>query len=88
MWLFTILSPHKDMIQKYLRGKNIESNQVHFRNDRYKIFKKFINKDKFRNMDKLQDNYLVLPMHTNMSVNDAVKVSKHINHVLNKIKTK
>jgi len=88
MWLFTILSPHKDMIQKYLRGKNIETNQVHFRNDRYKIFKKFINKNKFINMDKLQDNYLVLPMHTNMSINDAVKVSKHINHVLNKIKTK
>ena len=54
----------------------------------YKIFKKFINKNKFINMDKLQDNYLVLPMHTNMSINDAVKVSKHINHVLNKIKTK
>ena len=27
MWLFTILTPYKDIIQKYLRNKNIETNQ-------------------------------------------------------------
>ena len=37
-------------------------------------------------MDKLQDDYLVLPMHTNMSIKDAVNVSKNINYVLNNIK--
>ena len=88
MWLFTILTPYKDIIQKYLRNKNIETNQVHFRNDRYNIFKKFIKNNKFKNMDKLQNDYLVLPMHTNMSIKDAVNVSKNINYVLNNIKIK
>ncbi|MDC0619460.1 DegT/DnrJ/EryC1/StrS family aminotransferase [Candidatus Pelagibacter ubique] len=88
MWLFTILTPYKDIIQKYLRNKNIETNQVHFRNDRYNIFKKFIKNNKFKNMDKLQNDYLVLPMHTNMSIDDAVNVSKNINYVLNNIKIK
>ena len=85
MWLFTIISPFKDLIQKKLRQKNIETNQVHFRNDRYSIFKKFAKNKKFKNMDDIQNNYLVLPIHTKMSVNDAIKVSIEINNILKKI---
>ena len=85
MWLFTIISPHKDIIQKELRKKNIETNQVHFRNDKYSIFKKFVKNIEFKNMNKLQNNYLVLPMHTKMSINDAKIVSKEINNILLKI---
>jgi perosamine synthetase len=85
MWLFTIISPFKDLIQKKLRIKNIETNQVHFRNDMYSIFKKFTKNKKFKNMDKIQDDYLVLPMHTKMTIADAKKVSKEINSVLTKI---
>ena len=36
-------------------------------------------------MNKLQNNYLVLPMHTKMSINDAKIVSKEINNILLKI---
>ena len=32
-WLFTIISRKKDLIQKKLREKRIETNQVHFRNE-------------------------------------------------------
>ena len=85
MWLFTIVSPYKDIIQKELRKKNIETNQVHFRNDKYSIFKKFVKNIEFKNMNKLQNNYLVLPMHTKMSINDAKIVSKEINNILLKI---
>jgi len=85
MWLFTIISPFKDLIQKNLRKKNIETNQVHFRNDRYSIFRKFIRYRKFKNMDKIQNQYLVLPMHTKMTINDAKNVSKEINNILEKI---
>ena len=85
MWLFTIISPHKDIIQKELRKKNIETNQVHFRNDKYSIFKKFVKNTEFKNMNMLQNNYLVLPMHTKMSINDAKRVSKEINNILLKI---
>jgi len=80
MWLFTIVSPYKDILQKILRKKNIETNQVHFRNDRYSIFKNFIKNKKFKNMDSLEKDYLVLPMHTKMTTNDAKRVVFEINN--------
>ena len=85
MWLFTIISQHKDLLQKKLREKNIETNQVHFRNDRYSIFKKFVKNKSFKNMDLLQNKYLVLPMHTKMTSMDAKKISLEINRILNNI---
>ncbi len=85
MWLFTIVSPYKDILQKKLREKNIETNQVHFRNDRYSIFKKFVKNKSFKNMDFIQNKYLVLPMHTKMTIIDAKRVSLEINRILKNI---
>ena len=85
MWLFTVITPYKDLLQKKLRERNIETNQVHFRNDRYSIFKKFSQNKKFKNMDIIQDKYLVLPMHTKMTISDAKRVSQEINKILKKI---
>ena len=84
MWLFTVITPYKDLLQKKLREKNIETNQVHFRNDRYSIFKKFSQNKTFKNMDIIQDKYLVLPMHTKMTISDAKRVSQEINKILKK----
>ena len=70
-WLFTILINNKDFIQKKLREYNIETNQVHFRNDKYSIFKKFVKNKKFPNMDYLENRYLVLPLHHKVSTADA-----------------
>jgi len=85
MWLFTIISPFKDVLQKKLREKKIETNQVHFRNDRYSIFKQFVKKKKFINMDSLEKQYLVLPMHTKMSRDDAIRISLEINKIIKQI---
>lgn len=82
MWLFTIISKYKDIIQKKLRNKKIETNQVHFRNDRYSIFKKFCKNVKFPNMTRIQNEYLVLPMHTKMSISDAKTVANEINNII------
>ena len=79
-WLFTIILEKKDYLQKKLRYFNIETNQVHFRNDKYSIFKKFVRKQKFVEMDKIEDKYLVLPIHTKMSEKDA----KYICDIINK----
>jgi dTDP-4-amino-4,6-dideoxygalactose transaminase len=68
-------------VQKELRKLNIESNQVHFRNDKYSIFKKFINKSKFKNMQNLEDKYLVLPCHTNMTLKQAKFVAESVNQI-------
>ena len=78
-WLFTILVDKKDLLQKKLRQSNIETNQVHFRNDRYSIFKKFVKNKKFPNMDSVEKKYLVLPVHTKMSLSDANYVVKKVN---------
>ena len=80
-WLFTILVDNKDYLQKKLREHYIETNQVHFRNDRYSIFKKFVKGKKFPNMDKYENNYLVIPLNPKISIKDA----KYIGGCINKI---
>jgi len=80
-WLFTIISRKKDFIQKKLREKRIESNQVHFRNDKYSIFRKFVKNKKFPNMDYAENKYLAIPVHHKVSVQKA----KYIADLINKI---
>ena len=82
-WLFTILVEKKDYLQKKLREKLIETNQVHFRNDRYSIFKKFIKKGTYPNMDKYEKNYLVIPLNLKITTKDAAYIANKINDFLN-----
>lgn len=80
-WLFTIISRKKDLIQKKLREKRIESNQVHFRNDKYSIFKEFVKGKKYPNMDYVENKYLAIPVHHKVSTEKA----KYIANLINKI---
>jgi len=73
-WLFTVIVENRYKLQEKLRNNMIESNQVHFRNDRYSIFKEFTDGKKFPNMDKIEDDYLVLPLHTKMTVEDVKRI--------------
>ena len=82
-WLCTIILKKRIFLQKELRKFNIESNQVHFRNDRYQIFKKFIKGTKFPYMDSIQDKYLVIPLHNKISIKDANFISDRIIEILN-----
>ena len=81
-WLFTILVNKKDFLQKELRKKLIETNQVHFRNDKYSIFKKFTKNKRFPNMDSVEEKYLVLPIHGKVKLNDAIFIAQTINKIL------
>ena len=81
-WLFTIAVEKKDFLQKKLREYKIETNQVHFRNDRYSIFKKFVNGKKFKNMDFLENKYLVLPLHHKVSETQAKYICNLINNII------
>ncbi len=66
-------------MQKLLRENRIESNQVHFRNDKYSIFQDYSNaKSEFPNMDEIEDEYLVLPLHTKMNENDVDRICEVI----------
>jgi len=81
-WLCTILCNKRLYLQKELRKFNIETNQVHFRNDRYNIFKKFIKRQKFPNMDLIENNYLVIPLNLKISIKDANFISDKIIEIL------
>ena len=79
-WLCTIiLKDNRIKLQNYLRKLKIETNQVHFRNDRYKIFKKFVKKNNFPNMKKYENNYLVIPLNIKISIKDAYYIASCIN---------
>ena len=82
-WLCTIVVHEKRIeLQNYLRNLNIETNQVHFRNDRYSIFRKFIKKRAYPNMDKYENNYLVIPLNLKISSKDAYYIGTTINNFL------
>jgi dTDP-4-amino-4,6-dideoxygalactose transaminase len=71
-WLCTIFAKNRIGLQRKLRDNRIESNQVHYRNDRYTLFKD--SRGSFPNMDAIEDEYLVLPLHTRMTAADAQRV--------------
>ena len=81
-WLFTIITNKKDLLQKKLREKRIETNQVHFRNDKYSIFKNFVKGKKFPNMDFAEDKYLAIPVHHKVSIQKAKYIADLINKII------
>jgi dTDP-4-amino-4,6-dideoxygalactose transaminase len=72
-WLITIyVDVNRIGLMNKLRENNIESAQVHYRNDRYSIFG---GRQKiFNNMDQVEDRYLVLPLHPKMNISDVDRV--------------
>jgi dTDP-4-amino-4,6-dideoxygalactose transaminase len=67
-WLFTILVDDRVKCQLKLRSLGIESGQTHYRNDRYSVFGC---EEAFPRMDQIDDRYLVLPLHTKVSLADV-----------------
>ncbi|MDV6033130.1 MAG: DegT/DnrJ/EryC1/StrS family aminotransferase [Phycisphaera sp. RhM] len=72
-WLCTVLVDRRKDLERKLRDASIESGQVHFRNDRYSVFANF-REGELPNMNALEERYLVLPLHTHMSLADADRV--------------
>lgn len=72
-WLATIIveKSRQDLMRK-LRENNIESAQVHYRNDRYSVFD--TDNQILNNMDNLEDKYLVLPLHTRINEEHIEKI--------------
>jgi perosamine synthetase len=71
-WLCTVLVDRREDFKKKLASEGIESDQVHYRNDRYSIFKEF--RGEFPNMDAIDGKYLVLPLHMGMDVGDVERI--------------
>jgi len=75
-WMFTIAAERRVDLQNYLFANGVETNQVHYRNDRYSIFGG--RRDDLPLMDAIEDDYLVLPLHTRMTVGDVQRISQLI----------
>jgi len=75
-WLCTVVAERRFDLQKKLREHHIESNQVHYRNDRYSIFGS--RRKDCPNMDAIEDKYLVLPLHTRMTAEDVGRIGSVI----------
>ena len=68
-WLLTVAVDRREDLQKRLSENGIESDRVHYRNDRYSIFRQF--PGEFPNMNAIDSKYLVLPMHMGMDIDDV-----------------
>ena len=71
-WLCTIIAEKRFELQLKLREHHVESNQVHFRNDRYSIFGG--RRNDLPNMDAVEDKYLVLPLHTKITIDHVERI--------------
>lgn len=77
-WLCTVLVQKRLDLQRKLYDHGIETNQVHYRNDRYSIFSSHVKGQHFPNMDKIEDKYLVLPIHHLVSEGDVARICELI----------
>ncbi len=69
-WLLTAEVDNREDFMRHLRKYNIESSQVHYRNDRYSIFGGR-EEGKFKKMDEMEERYIVLPLHAKVSEADV-----------------
>lgn len=75
-WLVTVLADDRDGLKRKLAEHKIESDQVHYRNDRYSIFA--ASRGEFPNMDAVDSRYLCLPLHMHMNSGDAHRICEVI----------
>ncbi len=73
-WLCTVDVPRREDLVRKLREAHIEAGQVHYRNDRYSIFREFVEPDAYPNMDAVESRYLVLPLHTKLRESDVQRI--------------
>jgi dTDP-4-amino-4,6-dideoxygalactose transaminase len=67
-WLFAILTDQRDATMEYLRAHGVECDPVQLRNDAFKVFGG--RRSDLPNMDRLEDQYLYLPLHPHVTLDD------------------
>jgi dTDP-4-amino-4,6-dideoxygalactose transaminase len=75
-WLCTAIVQRRQDFMNKLRDRKIESGQVHYRNDRYSVLGG--RRTDLPNMDAIEENYIVLPLHLHMTENDVDYICKVI----------
>lgn len=73
-WLATVvIDGDSNAVRARLRESKIEANPVHFRNDRYSVFRG-VATGECPNMDQLEGSYLCLPLHMGVSLSDVDRI--------------
>lgn len=75
---FLIHTPNRDKLKAKLASHGIETGLVCKRNDIYSVFGG--KRQDLPNMNKLENTYLFLPCHNNMSVKDVLRICSIINN--------
>lgn len=75
-WLFGLLLENRDLLSPIIRSEGIECDTVHLRNDIFTLFggKRW----ELPNMDWVEPRYLYIPIHQNMSLEEAEYVGETI----------
>jgi dTDP-4-amino-4,6-dideoxygalactose transaminase len=71
-WICTVLVERRQDLQRKLQEAGIESDPVHYRNDRYDIFGG--RRTGLDAMDAVEQRYLVLPLHTKVDRADVERI--------------
>ena len=71
IWLATVYSKKRDELIKFLKENGVSSGTHHYRNDKYTVFG---GKADLPNMDRLENEYLFLPLHHGVTVEDVRKI--------------
>lgn len=72
-WLFAVLVKNREGVIKRLREHKIECDVVQIRND---IFKVFGGRQVLPNMDRLESQYLYLPLHPQLTKSEVKHIAK------------
>lgn len=73
-WQFGVLAKNRNNLIKYLRKNHIECDLVHLRNDIFKVFGG--KRQNLPNMNRLEGQYLYLPLNSKVTVEDVKYISK------------
>ncbi len=68
IWFAHTLSPKRADLIAFMKKNGVHTGDYHYRNDKYTIFG---GKQKLPTMDALEDQYLLLPLHHGVSVQDV-----------------
>ena len=68
IWLAHILAPRRAELMAFMKERGVHTGDYHYRNDKYTIFG---GRQTLATMDRLESQYLLLPLHHGVTVEDV-----------------
>lgn len=73
IWFAHVLSPKRAELIAFLKENGVASGDYHYRNDKYTIFG---GRKEFPVMDAVESQYLLLPLHRGVTVEDVQRIAR------------